>query len=76
MTKRHLKLTGDLGRVIFMVRTCEAACEEDPVLTEGVRNMTFATLSRLKKASVTPMLSITSSAATILPSRFPILHVR
>jgi hypothetical protein len=30
MAKRHLKVTGDLGRVIFMVRR-GIICERDPV---------------------------------------------
>src|SRR5271156_7123230 len=53
MAKRHLKVTGDLGRVVFMVRLSLQSYKF--ILTVLPRNMILEILSPLKRACATPM---------------------
>jgi hypothetical protein len=69
MAKRHLKLTGDLGRVIFMVRNRSLAFNAGTcVAYEYNRNMTFAILNLSRRVSVTRMWCTISWAGHTQPS--------
>lgn len=61
MMKRHLKVTGDLGRVTFIVWT--AAMGRLEFASDSHRNTICATPSPSRRASVTPTLSTTLSGA-------------
>jgi hypothetical protein len=57
MAKRHLKVTGDLGRVVFIVRVelLLAPLSLEHSLMRCIRNTTFETPSRSKRLSDTQM---------------------
>lgn len=61
MAKRHLKPTGDLGRVNFVV--CDDFSPAHLSFSNRPRNTTCATPNRLRRASVTQMSFITWWAA-------------
>lgn len=67
MAKRHLKVSGDLGRVIFMVG--EMQLVEEEVLILDYRNMTYETHNPWRKAFDTRMLSTILWAGRTQPSR-------
>ena len=68
MAKRHLKVAGDLGRVIFIVYIPLTFAMETGLTYGGVRNTIFETQSHWRRAYDTQMLSTTLSDAIILPS--------
>ncbi|EFE33563.1 uncharacterized protein ARB_07508 [Trichophyton benhamiae CBS 112371] len=51
MTKRHLKVTGDLGRVVFMVCMRNTPIGIYYLLNDSNRNMTSATPNRSRRAN-------------------------
>jgi hypothetical protein len=62
MTKRHLKPTGDLGRVVFIVRGHLILASGSCFLRltrASLRNTTCGIPNLLRRVSVTPMLSTT-----------------
>lgn len=67
MAKRHLKVTGDLGRVVFMVWMSQICVLRNNDLP-GLRNTTCATPNPSKRVFVTPTLSTTLSVVNIPPS--------
>lgn len=69
MTKRHLKVTGDLGRVAFIVclRGSQIA---RPVIDPAIRNTICATLSRSRRLSDIQMSSTTWLADNTRQSMF------
>ena len=68
ITKRHLKVTGDLGRVVFIVRTSQPQLFFK-IIDRRTRNMICATQPQSKLAFATLISSTTSLAVTILPSK-------
>ena len=66
MAKRHLKVTGDLGRVVFIV--CVRPTIAPGERSYDIRNTIYETPSRSKRPFAILMLSTTWLAETIPPS--------
>lgn len=73
MTKRHLKVSGDLGRVVFVVQSPGINSNSKQESNLVTRNTTFAILRPLKRAFATPMSSTTLLVVTIPPSTLDVL---
>ncbi len=72
MAKRHLKVTGDLGRVVFVVRISVCYLSKHRPAKTSSRSTISETPSRSRQASGTPMSSTTWLAGTTLRSkRYP-----